>query len=118
MKIVSMVLAGVLAAEFVSFGAAKLMAVESMRKRAAHVGYSTAAYRRIGAVEVAAGGGVLLGFVYPAIGVAAGSGLVLLLTAAIATHLRKGDGPVEIAPAAVSAVVAVAYVATLVSALS
>ncbi|WP_228824367.1 DoxX family protein [Nocardia blacklockiae] len=108
-----MVLAGLLAAEFASLGAGKLLAVASMRRRAERLGYSTAAYRGIGAVEAAAAGGVLLGLAFPSIGVAAGSGLVLLMAGAIAAHLRNNDGPTEIAPAAVSAVVAVTYVVTL-----
>ncbi|WP_280364119.1 DoxX family protein [Nocardia wallacei] len=118
MKIASMVLAGLLAVEFASFGAGKLLAVASMRKRADHLGFSTAAYRGIGALELAAGGGVLLGLAYPSIGVAAGGGLVLLMAGAIASHLRNNDGPTEIAPAAVSAVVAVTYVVTLAGAFS
>lgn len=118
MRIAPMVLAGVLASEFASFGAGKLPAVASMRRRAEQLGYSTAAYRGIGAVEVAAAGGVLLGHVYPSIGVAAGGGLVLLMAGAIASHLRNNDGPKEIAPAAVSAVVAVTYVVTLAGAFS
>ncbi|QLY28109.1 DoxX family protein [Nocardia huaxiensis] len=116
MKVASMVLAGLLAAEFASFGAGKLLALASMRKRAEQLGYSTAAYRGIGALEVAAAGGVLLGLAYPVIGVAAGGGLVLLMAGAIASHLRNHDGPKEIAPAAVSAVVSAVYVATLVGA--
>ncbi|MEU1960500.1 DoxX family protein [Nocardia sp. NPDC019304] len=82
-----------------------------MRGRAAHLGYSTTACRGIGAAELLAAGGVLLGPVRPAIGRAAGAGLVLLMTGAVAGHLRNG-GTVEIAPAADAALVAAAYVAT------
>ncbi|MFE5286028.1 DoxX family protein [Nocardia sp. NPDC056611] len=114
MKVVSIVLAGLLTAEFLSFGAAKLAAVASMRKRAADLGYSTTAYRGIGAVEIVAAGGVLAGLTQPSIGMAAGAGLMLLMTGAVASHLRNGDGAVEIAPAAGSALVAAAYIATLV----
>ncbi|WP_327098541.1 DoxX family protein [Nocardia vinacea] len=113
MKVVSMVLAGVLAAEFVSFGTAKLAAVASMRKRAAHFGYSTAAYRGIGALEIAAAGGVLIGLTHPPIGVAAGIGLALLMAGAVAAHVRNGDGVPEFAPAAGTGLVALGYLATL-----
>ncbi|MFB8005137.1 DoxX family protein [Nocardia sp. NPDC056000] len=113
MKTVTKVLGGVLAAEFLSLGTAKVAAVASMRERAAHLGYSTTAYRGIGAVELVAAGGVLLGSVRPAIGRAAGAGLVLLMTGAVASHLRNGDGTTEIAPAAGTALLAAAYVATL-----
>ncbi|MGW5517565.1 DoxX family protein [Nocardia africana] len=113
MRTVAKVLGGVLAAEFLSLGTAKVAAVASMRERAAHLGYSTTAYRGIDAVELVAAGGVLLGPVRPAIGRAAGAGLVLLMAGAIASHLRNGDGTTDIAPAAGTALVAAAYVATL-----
>ncbi|WP_433622028.1 DoxX family protein [Nocardia sp. CA-120079] len=113
MKIASTVLAGLLAAEFLSFGAAKLAAVASMRKRAEHLGYSTTAYRGIGAVEIVAAGGVLLGLARPSIGMAAGTGLVLLMSGAIASHLRNGDGVAEIAPAAGTGLISFAYVVVL-----
>ncbi|MET9030051.1 DoxX family protein [Nocardia sp. NPDC004168] len=114
MKTVAKVLGGVLAAEFLYLGTAKVAAVAAMRERAAHLGYSTTAYRGIGAVELLAAGGVLLGPVRPAIGRAAVAGLVLLMTGAVASHLRNGDGTTEIAPAAGAAAVATAYVATLI----
>ncbi|MEV0464917.1 hypothetical protein AB0I30_28550 [Nocardia tengchongensis] len=43
MKIVPAVLAGVLTAEFLAFGAGKLMAIAPMRKRAEYLGYTTLA---------------------------------------------------------------------------
>ncbi|MGW4714187.1 DoxX family protein [Nocardia sp. NPDC004260] len=113
MKIASTVLAGILAAEFLSFGTAKLAAVAAMRKRAEHLGYSMDSYRGIGAVEIVAAGGVVLGLVRPSIGMAAGTGLVLLMAGAIVSHLRNGDGVAEIAPAAGSGLAAVAYVVAL-----
>ncbi|WP_431956951.1 DoxX family protein [Nocardia lijiangensis] len=113
MTIVSTVLAGLLAAEFLSFGAAKLLALAPMRQRAEHLGYTTTAYRGIGALEIVAAGGVLLGFVLPAIGIAAGTGLTLLMCGAVVTHLRNGDGLPDLAPAAVTALAAAGYVVTL-----
>ncbi|WP_431969903.1 DoxX family protein [Nocardia sp. bgisy134] len=113
MTIVSTVLAGLLAAEFLFFGAAKLLALAPMRERAEHLGFTTTAYRGIGALEIAAAGGVLLGFVLPWTGIAAGTGLTLLMAGAVVTHLRNGDGVPEIAPAAATALVAVGYVVTL-----
>ncbi|WP_054815655.1 DoxX family protein [Nocardia arizonensis] len=99
MTTASKVLGGVFAAEFLSLGAAE---VAAMRERAAHLGYSTAAYRGIGAGEILAAGGVLLGSVRPVIGRTAG---------AAACHLRNGDGATEIAPATGAALVTAAYVA-------
>ena len=42
------ILAGILVVAFAAAGSAKLAAVPSMRARAEHVGFSVAAYRRIG----------------------------------------------------------------------
>jgi hypothetical protein len=46
------ILAGVLVVAFAALGSAKLAAVPAMRARAAHVGFSVAAYRRIGILEI------------------------------------------------------------------
>ncbi|MGW6117927.1 DoxX family protein [Nocardia sp. NPDC055165] len=118
MKIISIVLAGVLAVEFVSFGAAKLAAVGPMRQRAAHLGVTEAVFRGVGALEVAAAGGVLFGLVAPVVGVAAGLGLALLMCGAITSHLRRGDGMLELLPAAGSGLAAVAYMVAVVGASS
>jgi hypothetical protein len=56
---------------------------------------------------------VALGPVVPLFGRLAGTGLLLLLAGALVTHLRSGDGPREIAPAVVSALLVAAYLAVL-----
>ncbi|MFE6923040.1 DoxX family protein [Nocardia sp. NPDC057663] len=112
MNIISTVLAGVLAAEFAAFGGAKLAAIAPMRARAEHLGVTPTAFRGVGALEAAGAAGVLLGLAYPWIGVAAGTGLALLMGGAIVSHVRRGDGVIEIVPAAGSGLVAVAYIVT------
>jgi hypothetical protein len=104
------VLAALLVAAFALLGAAKLAASPAMRSRAEHVGFSVAAYRRIGALELLGVAGLLAGAALPAVGALAGLGLLLLLGGAVTTHLRNGDGPKEIAPAVVLGAVAVGYV--------
>ena len=104
------VLAGVLVVAFGLLGSAKLAAVPAMRGRAEHVGYSVDAYRGIGVMEILAAVGILVGAVFPVIGVVAATGLVLLLAGALVAHLRNGDGFRELAPALVLGVVAVAFV--------
>lgn len=111
-------IAVLLVVAFVALGSAKLAAVPAMRVRAEHVGYSVAAYRRIGALEILGVTGVLVGVVLPVVGAAAGIGLVLLLVGAILTHLRNGDGPKEIAPALVLGAADVAYVVMIVGGVS
>ena len=106
-------LAGTLAVFFAGLGTAKMRAVPAMRERAAHVGMSTAAYRKIGAFEVAGAAGVLVGLAEPRIGGLAGAGLLALLAGALVAHLRTGDTLREAAPALVSALAVAGYLAAL-----
>jgi len=103
------ILAGLLVIAFSAAGSAKLAAVPAMRARAEHVGFSVAAYRRIGSLEVLAVLGILVGAVIPVIGALAAAGLLMLLGGAVVAHLRNGDGVREIAPAVVLSVVALAF---------
>jgi hypothetical protein len=107
------VLAVLVAAVFLAFGSAKVLALAPMRARAAHVGFSTGSYRGIGTLEIAGAVGVLLGPVAPLIGALAGIGLLLLLGGAIVAHLRSGDRPRELAPAVVAALLVVGYLVVL-----
>ena len=104
------ILAAVLVVAFGVLGSAKLAAVPAMRARAEHVGLGVDAYRRIGALEILAVLGILVGAAVPVIGVLAATGLVLLLGGAVIAHLRNGDGIRELAPALVLGAVAVAFV--------
>ncbi|MFD0370170.1 DoxX family protein [Streptomyces sp. NPDC059071] len=102
-------LAVVLTLVFLPLGAAKIAAVPFMRQAAAHLGMSPSLYRVVGALEVAGAVGLVLGLASAPIGVAAGIGLALLMTAAAVVHLRHGDPPARALPAAVLALTAVAY---------
>jgi uncharacterized membrane protein len=84
-----------------------------MRELAAHAGFSVAAYRGIGALEVAGAAGLLLGLTVPLLGASAGVGLLLLLAGAVITHVRNRDGVRELAPAVVCAVLVAGYLAAL-----
>jgi len=103
------ILATLLVAAFAMLGSAKLAASPAMRDRAEHVGFSVAAYRRIGALELLGVAGLLVGAEFPAVGAVAGLGLLFLLGGAITTHLRNGDGRREIAPAVVLGAVTAVY---------
>lgn len=111
------VLAGILVVAFSALGVAKLVPVAAMRSRAAHVGFTVAAYRRIGGLEVLAAVGILVGAAVPAIGALAALGLLLLLGGAIIVHLRNGDGARELAPSLVLGLVALAFVILLLAGL-
>jgi len=105
----STVLAVGLASFFVSIGTGKVLAVPSMRRRAAEVGYSANAYRGIGALELAGAAGLLAGIAVVPFGTAAGAGLLLLLGGALMTRLRNHDEPAKVAPAGIAAVLVVIY---------
>ncbi|MEU6950629.1 DoxX family protein [Streptomyces sp. NPDC046316] len=98
---------------FTLLGVAKLLALKPMPEMAAHAGFSTAAYRGIGALELAGAVGVALGPVAPLCGGLAGTGLLLVLAGAVITHLRKGDAPSKLAPAVVCAALVAWYLVLL-----
>jgi hypothetical protein len=103
------ILAALLIIAFAAAGTAKIAAVPAMRARAEHVGFSVAAYRRIGLLEVLAVLGLLVGAFIPLVGALAAVGLLMLLGGALVTHLRNGDGPREIAPAVVLGLATLSY---------
>ncbi|MFE6488441.1 DoxX family protein [Streptomyces sp. NPDC057757] len=103
------VLAAVLFLVFLPLSLAKIAAVGVMRRAAAHLGMSPGLYRVIGALELAGAVGLLLGLASAPVGVAAATGLTLLMAAAAVVHLRHGDSPVRALPAAVLALAAGAY---------
>ncbi|WP_262286345.1 DoxX family protein [Micromonospora sp. MA102] len=109
MTLASSILAVLLALVFLTLGTAKIRAVQPMRELAAEAGFSVAAYRRIGLLEVAAAVGLLIGLFQPLVGVLAGAGLLLLLSGALVVHLRKGDGPKKYAPALVCGLLVATY---------
>ncbi|WP_459710432.1 DoxX family protein [Actinophytocola sp. KF-1] len=105
MNITLWVVAGLLAALFLASGLAKL--VQSKEKLvasptgAALAGYGPAAIKGIGTAEVLAAAGLVLPAalgIAPALVPAAAVGLVLLMTGAIVTHLRRHEATVLAMP--------------------
>ncbi|GAA4256234.1 DoxX family protein [Dactylosporangium darangshiense] len=109
MTLASAILAGLLALVFLALGTAKILTLAPMRVRAAEAGFSTAAYRRIGVLEIAGATGLLTGLIEPPIGGLAGAGLLLLLGAAVVVHLRNGDGPRKSTPAVICGLLVASY---------
>ncbi len=100
-----------LAAAYVLPGSAKLLAHPKMRRAAAHFGIPWSRYRLLGVAELAAAAGVLIGIWWPAVGVAAATGMILLLVGALVTHRRAGDPIKEAVPALLVLVITIAYLA-------
>ena len=108
--IAKIVLAGLVMLACVVLGGAKVLGLEQMRKRAAHLGFTIEEYRRIGALELLAAAGIAVGFAVPGIGVLAACGLLVLLGGALAAHRNAGDAPAAMAPAVVVTVIVSGYV--------
>ena len=104
-----LVVAVPVAVVFAALGALKILALRPMRVRAAHLGFSVAAYRAIGTLEIAGAAGVLLGIAVPVIGGLAGAGLLLMLAGAVLAHLRNGDSLRHLVPALVAGLLVAAY---------
>ncbi|MHB9856734.1 DoxX family protein [Streptomyces sp. YIM S03343] len=101
MSTTTLVTTVLLAGIFLLAGSAKLAAVPAMRRAAHHVGMTTTHYRLLGALEVAAATGLLVGLRFTVLGEAASTGLILLMAGAVAVHLRSGDPAARCLPAAV-----------------
>ncbi|MET8810078.1 DoxX family protein [Streptomyces sp. NPDC004546] len=87
-----------IASIFALLGVAKILALGPMAELAAHAGFTTAAYRVIGGLELAGAVGVALGPVIPLCGGLAGTGLLILLAGAVTTHVRHGRRAAQARP--------------------
>ncbi|WP_202869941.1 DoxX family protein [Kribbella caucasensis] len=96
-----------------ALGIAKVLAVPAMRAAAAHAHLSVTVYRTIGATELAAVAGLLIGFWWHPAGASAAVGVVLLMVGAITVHVRNHDAFLRWLPAIGTAALAVAYVVLL-----
>jgi hypothetical protein len=99
--ILTITLACAIALIFGVIGVLNALALPNARELAAETGFSVAAYRRIGVLQLAGVAGVALGLAMPPLGGLAGAGLLLLLAGAVVVHLRKGDPVAKVAPAVV-----------------
>lgn len=108
---VSIVLAVLLAAVFSFSGGRKIVSRPPLADEAAHLGLPLGGYRAIGAAEIAAAAGLLLGLAWTPLGLLAAAGLVLLMLGAVITHLRAGDQPPAWAGAGVLALLSAATLA-------
>jgi uncharacterized membrane protein YphA (DoxX/SURF4 family) len=91
--------------------AGKLLGHPKMRQSAAHFAIPWRKYQLIGAAELAAAAGVLIGLLWRPLGVAAAAGMVLLLLGAVITHRQAADSGKEMAPALLALAITLAYLA-------
>jgi uncharacterized membrane protein YphA (DoxX/SURF4 family) len=80
-----------------------------MRRSAAHFGIPWPRYKLIGAAELAAAAGIMIGLWWHPLGIAAAVGMTLLLLGALITHRRAADSGKETAPALAALTITIAY---------
>lgn len=102
----AVILSILLAALFLGAGGAKLAGSKPMNEAAAHLGVPRRLDLTVGALEVAAAVGLVVGFWVTWLGVAASIGLVLMMTGAVTFHLRAGDSAQKLSPPAALGVMA------------
>ncbi|MCW3842002.1 DoxX family protein [Micromonospora yasonensis] len=106
------VLTIILVSVLVAVAVPKLTGQVQMRDRMAHLGLSSTSTRLIGVLEVAAIVGLLVGLVWPPLGIAAAVGLAMQMIGAAIFHARAKD-PVPVAVVPVVFAVAAAALAVL-----
>lgn len=102
-----------LAVIFAALGVAKILAIAPMRQLAADVGFSVAAYRRIGVLELLGAAGVLVGLAVPFVGVVASAGLAALLVGAVITHVRNRDWVRKLVPSLICGLLVAGHLTTV-----
>ncbi|MER6386606.1 DoxX family protein [Streptomyces sp. NPDC001250] len=112
MFIATVVLTALLALGFVGAGLPKALAQPAAMSDAERFGYPVRAFRYIGLLELGGVAGLIVGLWYWPVGVAAAAGLLLVCGGALRAHLRAGDAPKALAPAALFGVTAVAVLIT------
>ena len=104
-----------LAAACIVPAAAKLLGHAKMRASAARFGIPWTRYRLIGVAELAAAVGVLAGVVRRPLGIAAATGMAMLLVGALVAHRRASDRPKEAIPAFATLGITAAYLTVAVA---
>jgi uncharacterized membrane protein YphA (DoxX/SURF4 family) len=91
MSIAIIVLSALLAVAFLGSGSLKLVGAKQSLQMRDQLRVGAQLWRVVGALEVAGALGLVAGFVVPALGIAAASGLALLMVGGIGAHARAKD---------------------------
>lgn len=110
MFVATVIVSALLALAFLGAGSGKVAMNKAAQEQAAHAGFSQAAYRRIGALELVGAVGAVVGLWFAPLGVAAAAGLALLMVGAVVVHVRIKDEPKLALPAAAFGLLSVAVV--------
>jgi hypothetical protein len=110
MHVAFIVLSVLLALVMAGTGAPKVLHLNAVHASAEHLGVSVALHRMIGAAEVAAAVGLLAGIAFPALSIATGAAVLLLMCGAVGYHVKAEDKVLGMLPAVLTAAVAAAVV--------
>ncbi len=108
MDIAFIVVSAVLALEMAGAGVPKVLQLNAVRENAEHLGVSVGLHRMIGVAEIAAAAGLLVGIGCPPLSVVTAAAVLLLMCGAVGYHVKAGDKIVNILPAVLTGVLAVA----------
>jgi hypothetical protein len=110
MHIAFIAMSALLALEMLISGAPKVVQLSAVRSTAEHLGLSVTLDRMIGAAQVAAAVGLLLGIALPGLSVVTATAVCVLMLGAIRYHIKADDKIIAMFPAVVTAAVAIAVV--------
>ena len=99
MVIATVIASVVLALVAAASGIPKVMGTAQMVEEARHLGVPRIGYIVIGSLELAAAVGLLAGLAVTPLGIAAATGIILMMIGAVASHVRVGDPYAAMAPA-------------------
>jgi hypothetical protein len=108
MNIAAIVLSILLSVEFAFTGITKLLDTTAAQTNAAHLGISSRLSRMIGAAQLAAVVGLLVGLAFKPLAVVTAAAVCLLMGGAVSYHLKARDKPPALLPAAITALAALA----------
>jgi hypothetical protein len=118
MHVASIALSVLLALEMAVTGVPKVIQLSVVRASAEHLGVSVALDRMIGAAQVAAAVGLLVGIAFPPLSILTAAAVCLLMCGALGYHVKAADKVAAMLPAVSTAAVAIAVVALAAAQLS
>jgi uncharacterized membrane protein YphA (DoxX/SURF4 family) len=110
MNVAAIVLSILLSVEFAFTGVTKLFDTTTAQTNAAHLGISSRLSRMIGAAQLAAVVGLLVGLAFKPLAIVTAAAVCLLMVGAIGYHRKARDKPPALLPAALTGLAALALI--------
>jgi hypothetical protein len=110
MSIAAIVLSILLSVEFAFTGITKLLDTTTAQTSAVHLGISSRRSRMIGAAQLAAVVGLLVGLAFKPLAIGTAAAVCLLMAGAIGYHLKVRDKPPAMLPAVITGLAALVLI--------